>query len=72
MDDAIRPPPEDRHVERFENEFGAQMVGHRPTDDATAVNIEHDSQVKKRAPRRNVGDVSHPELVGTISSPACA
>lgn len=57
---------EDCHVEGFENEFGAQMIGHRPTDNAAAVDVEIDRKVQKAGPRRNVGDVSDPDLIGTV------
>ena len=54
MDHVLRPAPEDRHIERFEDEFGAQVVGHSPTDDATTEHVEYDSQVEKAGPRWDV------------------
>src|SRR5271165_2121944 len=66
MDDAIGFATIDRHVERFQNEFGAQMIGHRPADDAPAVSVKHDREIQEACPGRDVGDVGNPELVGPL------
>ena len=55
------------HVERIEHQFGTQVRGHRPADDAPTPGVEDDGQIQKPCPRRNVGDVGHPELVRTGS-----
>src|SRR5665213_2000523 len=68
MDHVLRPAPEDRHIERFEDEFGAQVVGHSPTDDATAEHVEYDSQVEKAGPRWDIGDIGNPELIRTVGA----
>ncbi len=54
-----------RHVERIKDQFGAQMIGHRPTDNAPATCIENDGKEKKPRPRRHVGDVRYPQLIGS-------
>ena len=66
MDHVLWFSAEDRHVEGFENEFGAQMVGHRPADDAATVHVEYDREIQKASPCRHVGDVSDPDLVWTV------
>ncbi|HEU5059295.1 MAG TPA: hypothetical protein VFU21_22335, partial [Kofleriaceae bacterium] len=37
----------ERHVERCEDELGAEMVGHRPADHAAAPGVEDDRQVPR-------------------------
>ena len=39
------------------------MVRHRPTDDATAVDIEDDGKIEKAHPCRDIRDVRHPQLI---------
>jgi len=39
---------------------------HRPTDDATTENVEHDGEIQKAGPRRNVRDIGDPEFVRRI------
>src|SRR5271154_1106344 len=68
MNHVLRSTAEDRHFQRIEDEFGAEMIGHCPSDNAAAVNVEHDSQVEKPAPRWNVGDVCDPQLIWSVSA----
>lgn len=68
MDDVLRPSAENRHIERFENEVGTQMIGHRPTKDAPAVRIKDHGQIQKAAPGRDVRDVGDPQLIRFISA----
>jgi len=42
MDYTLRLAPENCHAERVKNEFFTHMFLHRPADDATAANVEHD------------------------------
>jgi hypothetical protein len=50
MDDALRwPPTPDRHIQRFDDQFAAQMIGHRPADDAPAVGVEHHGEIENPA-----------------------
>ena len=53
----------DGHVERLDDELGAEVTRYRPADNAAAPGIEHDRQVEKPGPGRNVGDVRHPEAI---------
>ena len=52
-----------RHVQRVEDQFGAQMVGHRPPHHPAAEHIEYDGQVQESRRGRDVGDVGHPQSV---------
>src|SRR5579884_4018239 len=63
MNDVCGSTPVERHVERIENEFCPQMISHCPTDDAAAVDIEHNGEKQKAVPRRNIRDVRNPELI---------
>jgi hypothetical protein len=65
MNHIRRPSPMKRHVERVKNEFGAQLIGHRPTDDAPTKPVQHDSDEKKTSQRRHVRDIRDPQLVWT-------
>ena len=70
-DYVMRPSTEDRHVQRVQHELCAHVVGHRPTDDAPAEDVEHDGEVQKAGPRWYVGDVGNPKLVrGVGNEPA--
>ena len=53
-----------RHLERREGEFGAQMRRHRPADDAAAARIQHHREEEKSLLGRHVGHVGHPHLIG--------
>ena len=48
MNDAVGPALFCGHVEGVEDEAGTEMVGHRPTDDAPAPNV--DTTARKRKP----------------------
>jgi hypothetical protein len=50
VDDALRSAPEDRHVERFKDELGAQMIRHGPSHDTTAEDIQSDGEVQESGP----------------------
>ncbi len=41
------------------------MIGHRPAHDMSAPGIDDHGQVKKSRPSWNVGDIGHPEAIGT-------
>jgi hypothetical protein len=47
MDHPGRFPPEDRHVQGVDDELGAHVIRHRPTDDAAAEDVQHDAKNKK-------------------------
>jgi hypothetical protein len=64
MDHAVGAPLGGRHGQGVQDERGLEVRGHRPADDAAAEGIEHHGEVQEARPRRHVGDVGHPELVG--------
>src|SRR5512145_2166431 len=68
MHDAFRPSLPERHVERAEHELSSQVLGHAPANDSAAKGIEDHRQVQEPGPSRDVGDVSHPELVRCVSA----
>jgi len=53
------------HVQCFKHQLRAQVVGHFPADDLSAVGIDHDGQVQVSFLRRHIGDVSDPEFIRT-------
>ena len=57
MNHVLRPAPEDRHVESVENKFGAQVIGHGPPDDTSAVYVKNDRQVQEARPGWDVRDI---------------
>src|SRR5439155_20715033 len=54
----------DGHVERGQDELGAEMGFHRPADDATTPRVEHDGEIQEAGPRRDVRDVRDPQPIG--------
>jgi len=67
MDYVFRPALPQRHVERLEHQFGAQIDLHRPTHDAPAERIEHHRQIEKTRPSRDVRDIGDPQTIGRRS-----
>src|SRR6266404_596051 len=66
MDHGLRPALRDRHVQRRQNQLGAQMRLHRPAYNAARIHIEYHRQIQKSGPRWNVGDVRYPQSIGSI------
>src|SRR5450631_1237385 len=66
MDHGLRSALRDRHVQRRQNQLGAQMRLHRPAHNAARIHIEHHRQIQKSGPRWNVGDVRYPQSIGSI------
>jgi hypothetical protein len=60
MDDASGSTYCQCHVQSAKHQLGGQCRGHRPADDPTAAGIEHDREVEKPRPCRNVGYICHP------------
>jgi len=50
----------DGHVERVDDELVAEVVGHRPADDAAAVAIDDRREIQPALPGADVGDVGGP------------
>ena len=63
MDDRGGASLSHRHVQRVEDQFGAQMVGHRPPHHPAAEHIEYDGQIQESRRSRDVGDISDPQPV---------
>jgi len=63
MDHTLRPAHRKCHVQGVKHHLGGESRGHRPANDATAAGIEHDRQIKKARPGRNVGNVGDPQLI---------
>src|SRR5436190_1140866 len=57
------PTSPDGHVDSFDDQFAAEVIGHRPADDAPTVDIEYDSQVEEARPGRNIGNVGDPQAI---------
>jgi hypothetical protein len=54
----------DRLLERVEDEIGPQRRRHAPADNAAGEDVDDEGDVDEAAPRRHVGEVGHPQLVG--------
>ena len=54
MDDVGGSPLSERHVERIQDEAGAQVAGHGPAHDTAAEGIQDDGQVEEAGPGRMV------------------
>ncbi len=54
------------HLERREPNLGPYSGGHCPADHPSAEGVHHDCQIQESSLRRNIGNVSNPEVVGTI------
>ena len=63
MDDRGGASLSHRHVQRVEDQFGAQMVGHRPPHHPAAEHIEYNGQIQESRRSRDVGDISDPQPV---------
>ncbi len=66
MDDVAWPALTEGHVERVQDEAGAQVAGHRPIDNGPAEGVEHDGVIEEPRPGRDVGDIGNPQPVGCI------
>ncbi len=60
-----RSPVPDRHLERTDNQLRLEVPGHGPAYHSATEHVEDHRQIEKSVPpRRDVGDVRDPELVG--------
>ena len=64
MDDIAGLALVQSHVQRSQHQLGAQVIGHRPADDAPCAGIEDHGQKQKPRPGRDIGDIGHVELIG--------
>ena len=44
------------------------MIGDRPADHSSGVRVEHRRQIDLALHRRMLGDVAHPEGIGTLDA----
>jgi hypothetical protein len=56
----------DGHVQRVDDQFGAQVVGDRPADHEAAERVDHDRQVDLAVGGGVFGDVGAPQPVGLV------
>jgi hypothetical protein len=64
MDQArFRPAIPDRHLQCVDDQFGAQVVGHRPAHDAAGEDIQHHRQIQPPLTCGHIGDVGGPHPV---------
>jgi hypothetical protein len=59
-------PAPDGHLQRVQRQVGAQRAGGLPADQEPAEGIDDQGHVHKAGPGRHVGEVGHPELVGSL------
>jgi len=65
---AIGATSVERHLERVDDQLGAEMVGHRPADDPPREQVLDVREVHEPLPRRDVGDVRRPRLVRALGA----
>lgn len=53
----------DGHADGVEDQFGAQVVGHGPADDAPGVGVGDHREVEKALPGAQIADVGDPQPV---------
>ena len=63
MNHIDRPALRDGHIQRGQDELGAQMGCHGPADDAPTPRVEHDGEIQEAGPRRDVRDVRDPQPI---------
>ena len=54
-----------RHLRGVEGQLGRHRRGGAPPDDAPRVHVAHERAERHMGPGRHVGEVDHPQLVGT-------
>jgi hypothetical protein len=54
----------DRHVQGIQDQFGAQVLSHRPADDPAGEAVQHDRHIQPAVAGALLGDVGHPQPVG--------
>jgi hypothetical protein len=59
-----RTPVSNSHLERVDDELGAEVVAHRPADNAAREAVNDGGKVEPAGGGRDVLDVSDPELIG--------
>ena len=67
VDDRSATSLSERHIQRVEDQLGAQGMSHRPAHHPAAEHVEHDGQGHESCGARDVGDIGHPPPVRRIS-----
>ena len=66
-DDAVGLLAGDGHLERPRHQLGVLVGRHRPAHHLAGIDVEDHGQEQEAGPRRHVGDVGHPAMVGPRS-----
>jgi hypothetical protein len=53
----------DGHIEGVQDQFGAQVVGHRPAHDPAGEAVQHHGQVQPALVGALLGDIGHPQPI---------
>jgi hypothetical protein len=61
----VRFSSSDSHGHRLDDQFAGLSVAHRPADQPSATEIPHAGEEELALPGRELGDVSHPPLIGS-------
>jgi hypothetical protein len=59
----LRLPTPHRHEQRLQDNVCRLTALHRPANDTTGVEIDHDGKTGKAFQRPDIDDVRHPDLV---------
>jgi len=62
----LRLPAPDGHEQCLQDNIRRLTVLHRPTDNATGMEVDHDGQIGEAFQRPDVGNIRHPNPVGRI------
>jgi hypothetical protein len=68
VDDVVRPPLCDRHIECRQDQVGRHLLTDGPANDTPTPHIKHDGQIDKPRPRRHIGHICHPQPVRLSSN----
>jgi hypothetical protein len=63
MHHMLWPALSNRSLQGSQHELVTQVRLHGPADNLARPHIEYDRQIQKASPRRNIGDVSNPQLI---------
>ena len=62
----LRFPAPHSHEQCLQDNVRRLAALHRPADDTTGVEVDHDSQIGKAFKGPDVGDIRHPDPVGDV------
>lgn len=66
VNDVLRSPLGQRHVQGIQHQLGAQVVLDRPADDLVRPDIQHQGEVDRARPGRHVRRVGDPQLIRSV------